>query len=264
MKAVKRVVRRKSRKNTLHRPIKINCDLGESFGAWKMGCDEAVMPLIDCANIACGFHGGDPSVMRETLVLAKKHRVEIGAHVAYPDLQGFGRRSMALRGQELVDAIHYQISALDGMARSIGTKVAYVKPHGALYNDMLSDRELLETVMNAVASWYRSLDLMMLATPKDKRAVELAFGYGLGLRFEAFADRGYTRAGYLVPRGKPNALLDLDTAVKQAADIAAGNLRSVKGHKLSIVPDTLCVHGDTPAAVEILAAIRAALQAPPD
>ena len=99
------------------------------------------MPLIDCANIACGFHGGDPSVMRETLALAKKHRVEIGAHVAYPDLQGFGRRSMALRGQELVDAIHYQISALDGMARSIGTKVAaYVKPHGALYNDMLVER----------------------------------------------------------------------------------------------------------------------------
>ena len=102
--------------------------------------------------------------------------------------------------------------------------------------------------MNAVASWYRSLDLMMLATPKDKRAVELAFGYGLGLRFEAFADRGYTRAGYLVPRGKPNALLDLDTAVKQAADIAAGNLRSVKGHKLSIVPDTLCVFTETPGS----------------
>ena len=263
MKAVKRIVRRRSRKTPVRKLIKINCDLGESFGAWKMGCDEAVMPLIDSANIACGFHGGDPSVMRETLILAKKHKVEIGAHVAYPDLQGFGRRSMALTGQELIDAIHYQISALDGMARSHGTRVSYVKPHGALYNDMLGDEALLKSVMYAVASWYRSLDLVMLATPRDKKAVELGFEYGLGLRFEAFADRGYTRAGYLVPRGSPDALLDLEGAVAQAANIASGSLRSVKGHKLSIVPDTLCVHGDTPAAVEMLKAIRTALQTPP-
>jgi len=264
VKAVTRVVRRRRRQAATPRPIKINCDLGESYGAWKMGCDEDVMPLIDCANIACGFHGGDPSVMRQTLLLAKQHRVEIGAHVAYPDLQGFGRRSMALGGQELVDAIHYQISALDGMARSHGTKVSYVKPHGALYNDMLNDEALLKSVMFAVASWYRSLDLVLLATPRDKKAVELGFEYGLSLRFEAFADRGYTRAGRLVPRGKPDALLDLEAAVTQAGDIASGNLRSAKGHKLSIVPDTLCVHGDTPAALEILKAIRTSLKATSD
>jgi UPF0271 protein len=264
VKAVKSVLRRSRKKQPNQPNIKLNCDLGEGFGAYTMGCDEEIMPLIDSANIACGFHGGDPSIIRQTVLLAKRHKVEMGAHVAYPDLQGFGRRSMNIRGQELIDCIQYQISALDGMARTHGGRVTYVKPHGALYNDINTDEALERTVMHAVASWHRPLELVRLATPRDKKSVETAFEYGLSLRFEAFADRGYTRAGYLVPRDKPGAVLDVAAAVAQAKAIASGTLRSVKGHKLNIVPDTLCVHGDTPAAFDMLKAIRSALQTPAD
>jgi len=241
--------------------LKLNCDLGESFGPWTMGCDEAVMPLIDSANIACGYHGGDPTVMRRSVLMAKAHKVEIGAHVSYPDLQGFGRRSMMLRGQELVDLLHYQIAALDGISRIHGAKVRYVKPHGALYNDMMKDRDLLRDIMSAVAQWHQPLDLVVMATPKDGDAVELGVEYGLTLRFEAFADRGYTNAGYLINRDKPNALLDEDAAVSQATAIARGALTSSRGKLLALQPDTLCVHGDTPAAVEMMRRIRNAILA---
>lgn len=239
--------------------LKLNCDLGESYGTWRLGCDDDVMPYIDCANIACGFHAGDASVMRRALQSAKQHRVEIGAHVSYPDIQGFGRRSMDIRGQDLIDILHYQMAALDGMARAHGTRMSYVKPHGALYNDMMKDAALMADVMKAVAIWYRNLDLVVLATPKDKRTVQLAVDYGLNLRFEAFADRGYTNAGFLIARDKPGALLSTEEAVAQAQAIAVGKLKSSRGKTLSLGPDTLCVHGDTPAAVEMLKAIRAAL-----
>lgn len=239
--------------------LTLNCDLGESFGAWRMGTDADVMPFIDCANIACGFHAGDPSVIRETLKLARKHKVEIGAHVAYPDLQGFGRRSMALSGQELIDCLHYQIAALDGMARVQGRKVTYVKPHGALYNDMMKDRKLLDVVMTAVSTWHKSLDLVVQATTKDKKLVPMAFSHGLSLRFEAFADRAYTPGGYLVSRNKAGAVLSAADAVTQSLAIADGSLRIGRGKNTVLTADTLCVHGDTPDALEVLRAIRGAL-----
>ena len=262
--AVKRAVKRRTKPAKPLRSLTLNCDLGESFGAWRMGHDEEVMPLIDCANVACGFHGGDPAVIARTVKMAKRHKVELGAHVAYPDLQGFGRRSMVMDPNELVDVLHYQISALDGIARSHGTRVSYVKPHGALYNDMLKDELLLETVMRAVASWYRSVDLVTLATSNDKRAVALGINYGVRVRFEAFADRGYSSNGHLLPRNKHGALLDLEGAVAQAQAIRSGTPRSASGRKLSMVPDTLCVHGDTPGAVAMIKAIRAAFDdAPP-
>ena len=142
--------------------MKLNCDLGESFGAWKMGLDDQVMPHIDMANIACGFHAGDPSVMANTLKLAKQHNVMIGAHPSYPDKQGFGRRSMNLSVAELTQCLHYQIAALDGMAKVQGLTLRYVKPHGALYNDMMTNQQLLTTVMGAVASYPANLKLMIL------------------------------------------------------------------------------------------------------
>lgn len=240
--------------------IKLNCDMGESYGTWRLGEDEAVMPLIDSANIACGFHAGDPSVIRKTVLLAKKHKVEIGAQVSYPDLLGFGRRSMDLRGEALVDVIHYQMAALDGIARTHGRKINYVKPHGALYNDMIKDVALLDDVMRAVSTWHKSVDLVVLATPKDKKVVQLGIDYGLSLRFEAFADRGYTNNGYLIVRDKPGALLNREDAVAQAVAIAKGELKSARGKSLKLVPDTLCVHGDTPDAVEMLREIRKAMQ----
>jgi len=243
----------------ISRSLTLNCDLGESYGAWQLGCDADVMPLIDSANIACGYHAGDPSVIRRTLLLAKKYQVEIGAHVSYPDLLGFGRRSMAIRGNALIDLLHYQMAALDGMAQTEGTNIHYVKPHGALYNDMMNDRELLADVMRAVATWHRAVDLVVLATPKDKKVVELGIFYGLSLRFEAFADRAYTSAGHLVSRGNTGAVLDGERAIKQALSIANGQLQSIRGKKLSLQPDTLCVHGDTPGAVALLRGIRRAL-----
>lgn len=239
--------------------LNINCDLGESFGHWQLGCDDQVMPLIDCANIACGFHGGDPSIIRQTLSLAKLHEVEIGAHVSYPDLQGFGRRSMAIRGQALIDLVHYQLSALDGMARMNGDRIRYIKPHGALYNDMMAAPDLMAEIMTAVAQWHDSIDLMVLATPDAIQCQEMASTIGVTLRFEAFADRAYTEDGHLVARDKPGALLTMSQSVAQAKAIAIGNLTSPQGTRLDITADSLCVHGDNFAAVQIIKAIRVAL-----
>ena len=248
-----------AKKSESTRSLTINCDLGESYGSWIMGSDADVMPLIDAANIACGYHAGDPSVMRRCVRLAKQHKVEIGAHVSYPDLMGFGRRSMNIRGDALVDMLHYQMAALDGIARTEGCKIGYVKPHGALYNDTITDLDLLDDVMRAVATWHRPVDLVVLATPKDKKIVQLGVEYGLILRFEAFADRGYTSAGHLMSRDKVGAVLNREQATKQALSIAQGTLRCSRGRKLSIRPDTLCVHGETPEALEIIRSIRSAL-----
>ena len=142
----------------------LNCDLGESFGSWTMGLDEQAMPHIDLANIACGFHGGDPDVMVRTLKLAKQHHVTIGAHPSYPDLQGFGRRSMQCSASEIINLIHYQVAALDGMAQNQGLALSYIKPHGALYNDMMAKAEVWQAVLQAVASYHKPLKLMILAT----------------------------------------------------------------------------------------------------
>lgn len=159
--------------------MKLNCDLGESFGAWQMGLDDEVMPHIDMANIACGFHGGDSDVMANTLALAKQHKVMIGAHPSYPDKQGFGRRSMVLTPQELSNCLHYQIAAIEGMARVQGLSLEYVKPHGALYNDMMVDETILTTVMQAVASYPSKLKLMILATANAEQHQQLIIDTGI-------------------------------------------------------------------------------------
>ncbi len=239
--------------------LTLNCDMGESFGAWAMGDDAAIMPLIDAANIACGGHAGDPSTMRHCVSLARRHGVEVGAHVSYPDLQGFGRRAMDIRGSELIDLIHHQVGGLDGIARTQGTRVTFVKPHGALYHAMLSDPQILNDIMRAVAGWHADLSLVVLATPRDRKTVQLAVEHGLTLRYEAFADRGYTSRGLLIPRDKPGALLTLEEAKRQALAIAADNLRTPKGKRIPVNANTICVHGDTPAALKMIGAIRGAL-----
>ncbi|MDG1683889.1 MAG: 5-oxoprolinase subunit PxpA [Luminiphilus sp.] len=241
------------------RRLILNCDMGESYGAWTIGDDAAIMPLIDAANIACGGHAGDPGTMRHCVTLARRHGTEVGAHVSYPDLQGFGRRAMDIRGPELIDLIHYQIGALDGIARTRGTRVSFVKPHGALYHAMLSDSLVLSDVMRAVAGWHADLSLVVLATPRDRKTVELAVQHGLTLQYEAFADRGYTSRGLLIPRDKPGALLTLEEATEQSLAIAQNNLRTPKGKRIPVSADTLCVHGDTPGAVNMIRAIRSAL-----
>ncbi|AOE64474.1 LamB/YcsF family protein [Pseudomonas corrugata] len=239
----------------------LNCDIGESFGNWTMGLDAEVMPFIDCANIACGFHAGDPSIMRKTVSLALNHGVQIGAHPAYQDLAGFGRRSMAYTAQELKDLLHYQIGALDGICRAQGGRVSYVKPHGAMYNDMMANPAQLRAVIQAVAAYDPQLPLMLMATRDNSAAQALGDEYGLTLWFEAFADRAYDRAGHLVSRHLPDAVHhDAETIIGQALAIARGDsLVASDGSALLLHANTLCVHGDNASSVAAVQRICEAL-----
>ncbi|BFM09962.1 5-oxoprolinase subunit PxpA [Simiduia litorea] len=240
----------------------LNCDLGESFGSWTMGMDEQVMPHIDQANIACGFHAGDPLIMSKTLKLAADNRVMIGAHPSYPDLVGFGRRSMNCSVDEMRTLVLYQLSALDGMAQSTGQQVEYVKPHGALYNDMMANPLVRETMMEAVASYYRPVRLMLQATPQADEHRAEAERRGIELYFEAFADRCYADDGKLLSRTKPGAVHSKDKMLAQVQQLKNhGTITTVSGHTLTLTVDTLCVHGDNAAGVAAIADIRALLQA---
>lgn len=243
--------------------IKLNCDLGESFGAWSMGMDADVMPLIDQANIACGFHAGDPTVLVNTLTLAKHHQVEVGAHPSYDDKQGFGRRSVKMNADELKHLLWYQIAAVDGVAKSLGMELSYVKPHGALYNDMMASPALLETVMQAVASYHKPLKLMLLATASAAAHQELTKSYQLELLFEAFADRRYKTDGSLTPRSQAGSVLDHQSALAQVQQLLQnGTVQSDTGDSVVITADTLCVHGDNPQAVALVQSIRQLLSQP--
>lgn len=236
----------------------LNCDLGESFGSWKMPVEEAVMEVIDQANIACGFHAGDPVTLQQALRLAVAHQVQIGAHPAYPDLQGFGRRSMQLSESELIGCIQYQVSALQGLATLAGGQLTYVKPHGALYNDMMKNTVLRGQVFRAVAQFSNpSLALMIQAHPDHAIFQAEADALGLSLYFEAFADRRYTDEGWLTPRSQSNAVLNHDEAVAQARQlIEQGTITTEHGQILTCPVDSLCVHGDSPDAVEMATHIR--------
>lgn len=241
----------------------LNCDIGESFGAWTMGLDAEVMPFIDCANIACGFHASDPSVMRKTVALAVEHGVRIGAHTAYQDLVGFGRRSIDCTPQEVEDLMLYQIGALEAICRSQGTRVSYVKPHGALYQDMMRKPATLRAVMSAVAKYDRQLPLMLMSTRDNSQAQALGDEYGISLWFEAFADRAYDAAGFLVSRSLPGAVHhDSDIIVHQATTLARGEpLTASDGSTLPLQAQTLCVHGDNASSVAAVKRIRDAFDA---
>lgn len=235
----------------------LNCDLGESYGSWTMGRDADVMPHIDQANIACGFHGGDPLVMQKTLALAKQHNVMVGAHPAYPDLVGFGRRSMNCSHDEMVALVSYQISAIDGMAKSQDIDLAYVKPHGALYNDMMSKDLVRTAIMQAMANYHRPLKLTLLATNESSVHRAEAKLVGIELLFEAFADRCYDDDGKLLARSKPGAVHNREKMLAQVEQICRhGTVTSVSGKTLDLSPDTLCVHGDNDEGISAIIEIR--------
>ncbi|KZN34283.1 hypothetical protein N480_22020 [Pseudoalteromonas luteoviolacea S2607] len=235
----------------------LNCDLGESFGAWEMGLDSEVMPHIDMANIACGFHGGDPSVLANTLKLAKLHNVTIGAHPSYPDLQGFGRRSLNMSRQELIHCMHYQIAAVEGMARVSGLTLSYVKPHGALYNDMMRNEQILTTLIEAISLYPSNLKLMILATAQAEYHKSLAKQYDVALILEAFADRLYTDEGLLTPRNKPNAVHSETKLIEQVQHLAHRScVVTAGGQTLSLPAQTLCVHGDNQTAIAQIKQIK--------
>lgn len=241
------------------RKITLNCDMGESYGHWTMGCDAEVMPLIDMANIACGFHASDPKTMAETVQLAVQHNVQIGAHPSYPDIVGFGRRTIAMQADELTYSVIYQVGALKVMCESFNTELAYIKPHGALYNDMIRDHEIFEAVIDAVSCF--NLPLMMLAIPNAQPFLDIADRYEVPLLFEAFADRAYLSDGSLAPRNSKGAVLnDRDSVISQVTQlIEYGKIRTLDGATLTIDADTICVHGDNPNAVDILTQLKFAM-----
>jgi len=237
--------------------ILLNCDLGESYGSWNMGNDASVMPHIDQANIACGFHGGDPLVMRKTLLMAKENNVMPGAHPAYPDLVGFGRRSMNCSAEEIHAFVHYQISAIQGMAKSMDIEIIYVKPHGALYNDMMAKESVRQPIMQAIADFHSPIRLMLQATPESDLHRQEAEAQGIDLWFEAFADRCYDDDGKLLSRTKPGAVHTREKMLAQVEQICSeGTVTSVSGHTLNLAPDTLCVHGDNEEGIAAIIEIR--------
>jgi len=238
--------------------MKLNCDLGESYGAWSMPLDSTIMAQIDQANIACGYNAGDPLVMKQALALAKAHNVEVGAHPSYPDLQGFGRRSMSIPADELTAMIQYQVSALQGMALLSGTNVTYVKPHGALYNDMMKSIDIMLVVMNSIrAMGEPSLALMIQATSQNEQYQAMAEEVNVPLYFEAFADRRYTDDGLLQSRAIDGAVLSESQALEQAKQlIEEGTVTTATGKSLTITAHSLCVHGDTQGAVDIAKRIK--------
>ncbi|TXH86757.1 MAG: 5-oxoprolinase subunit PxpA [Pseudomonas sp.] len=241
--------------------ILLNCDMGESFGAWRMGDDAHAMPLIDQASLACGFHAGDPLIMQRSVALALQHGVSIGAHPAYPDLQGFGRRHLSCTPEEVTALVLYQLGALDAFCRAAGARIAYVKPHGALYNDLLRDDALLMAVLAACAAYRPGLPLMVLALADNQRERRLAEAAGVPLLFEAFADRAYLADGRLAPRRLSTAVhQDPERILAQALAIAAGEpFPDIDGKPLQLRADSLCVHGDNAESLAVLRRLRARL-----
>ena len=225
--------------------IDINCDLGEGFGKWQMGNDEAIMPFVSSVNIACGFHAGDPSTMMRTVELAKKHHVHIGAHPGFPDLQGFGRRNMNLSTKEVFDIVVYQIGALQACSHSLGTKLHHVKPHGALYNMAANSISLARAIADAIYSLDPSLILYGLA---GSQLILAGKDRGLKIYNEIFADRTYQDNGFLTPRNQENAILtNPDQAIQQVLEVLeTGNVTSIQGNRIPLKADTICIHGDHP------------------
>jgi 5-oxoprolinase (ATP-hydrolysing) subunit A len=239
--------------------IDLNCDMGESFGAWRMGRDEEVMPHITSANVACGLHAGDPSVMMATVKLAKECGVSVGAHPSFPDLQGFGRRVMRMTAEEIRGFVLYQIGALWAVARAAGMDIAHVKPHGALYNMAAKDRSVAQPIAEAVADFSRELSLYCLPSSELEAA---GIECGLTIIAEGFVDRGYEPNGSLVDRNEAGAVAaDATQAVRQALMLARGEVMCRDGSLLKLEVGTLCVHGDTPGAPEIAREVKAALRA---
>ncbi|MCG8928403.1 LamB/YcsF family protein [Lentzea sp. CC55] len=234
----------------------LNSDLGEGFGIWRLGDDTALLGLISSANVACGFHAGDPSTMRRVCEEAARNGVRIGAQVSYRDLAGFGRRFIDADPLELADEVLYQIGALDACARAAGTEVVYVKPHGALYNATVHHEKQAEAVVNGTKAFK---DLPILGLPGSQLLAKAAEA-GLRPVQEAFADRGYTPEGTLVPRSRPDALLSsTDEVVERAKRLLDGEIVAVDGTVIKTRAESLCVHGDTPGAVEHARAVREAL-----
>lgn len=231
--------------------VNLNCDLGEGFGAYSIGLDNEIIPLISSANIACGYHAGDPCVMRRTVELCKNNSVSIGAHPGFPDLMGFGRRNINASAREVEDYVIYQIGALDAFCRSCGTKLTHVKPHGALYNTAAKDEKLAKAIVSAVYNFDKSIILLALSGSKMIEQAELA---GLKAAREVFADRAYENDGSLVSRNKPGAMItnEAEAVSRIIKMITEGRAEAIDSSEINIQADSVCVHGDGTKALEFV------------
>lgn len=243
--------------------IDLNCDMGESFGAYSIGMDEAVIQHITSANIACGWHAGDPLVMDHTVKMAQINGVGIGAHPGYPDLIGFGRRNMDCTMAELRQYLIYQLGALDAFCRVNNTQLRHVKPHGALYLTAIENSDVARTIAEAIVSFNPELFYVALAGQKGRMMARIGEEVGLKVVYEAFPDRAYTSEGTLQSRRIPGAVIKEPELVAQRAlrMAAEGKIVAVDGTTIEIEAHTLCVHGDTPTAVELVKTIRETLEA---
>ncbi|MBT3798531.1 MAG: 5-oxoprolinase subunit PxpA [Porticoccaceae bacterium] len=241
--------------------LMLNCDLGESTHPDVMDVDALVMPHIDQANIACGLHAGDAEMMRATLLLAKENGVRVGAHPSYPDREGFGRRSMPLPSDALIAIVQSQIAELTQIAIEVGISVSYVKPHGALYNDMMANGHIRSAVMQAVSSSPQPLAFMLQATPDAETHRREAKAFDLEVIFEAFADRCYADNGSLLSRKLPGAVHSREMMLEQVAQLnESGTITTISGHRLSIQADSVCVHGDNVDGVAAIEEVRQLLR----
>ncbi len=237
--------------------IDFNCDMGESFGSWRMGFDEQVMPCVTSANIACGFHAGDPGVMRRTVQIAESAGVAVGAHPGFPDLRGFGRRNISASADEVRDDAIYQIGALTAFTR--GKRLQHVKPHGALYNMSVGGGELARAICEAILQTDRQMILVVLA---GSAWVDLAQTMGVRVAREVFADRAFDANGTLVPRSRPGSVIHDRTEVVERSlrMVQEGRVRAITGEEIALQADTICLHGDTPGAVDLAQALKAAFE----
>lgn len=240
--------------------VDLNSDLGESFGAYKIGMDEEIVPLVSSANVACGFHAGDPATMARTAELCKNNSTAIGAHPGFKDLEGFGRRNMNVSPADVKNMIIYQVGALDGFCRTKGIKMQHVKPHGALYNMAAKDPALAKAICEGIYEYDKSLVLLGLA---GSEMINQAKAMGLPYAAEVFADRAYEDDGTLVARTKPGAMIkDEDEAVKRVIKmIKTHTVESISGKTIEICPDSVCVHGDSEKALLFVKKIKAAMEA---
>jgi UPF0271 protein len=238
--------------------IDMNSDVGESFGNYKLGLDEEVIPLISSANIACGFHAGDPAVMKRTIAIAKENGVALGAHPGFPDLIGFGRRAMDTSLAEINDYVTYQIGALQAFATAQGVKLQHVKPHGALYNMAVQNLEIWDAVAQAMAAIDPDLVLFVLAGVEREKLERIGAKHGIRIAYEFFGDRAYNPDGSLVSRKEPGAVIHDHqfVAEKVLKMVTEGKVACIDGSEIELAADTICVHGDNPAALELVKSIR--------
>ncbi len=240
--------------------IKLNCDMGEGFGIYTLADDEKIMPYIDMANLACGFHASDALTMSKSIALTKNYNVQIGAHPSYQDLVGFGRRSIVCSQEEISAIVLYQIGALNAICQSYNTKITYVKPHGALYNDMMKDENIFKAILLAISKYDTNLKLMILSSSNNNKNQALALSYGINLIFEVFADRNYNDDGTLVSRDNSHAVIcDINIVKQRLVNLKKGYLLSINEQKLKMQVHSLCVHGDNKNSLELILSLREVL-----